>query len=414
MEGRAIARPNKRCALRRCQTAARRPASMEGRAIARPNPARHTAYPSPSLENASMEGRAIARPNLASRPTAGTLVPATAASMEGRAIARPNHFSTAIADSQRRAPVASMEGRAIARPNLRSVDDFEDCRMLSASMEGRAIARPNLSRASNGPPCSTLTVASMEGRAIARPNTGLHCTSHRDPLCFNGGPGNCPAQTSTPSSTPPRQQPLQWRAGQLPGQTVGDAADKADRGDRRFNGGPGNCPAKRPCTRPPSGGSARMGFNGGPGNCPAKRCSMLLDVLAWYAGQLQWRAGQLPGQTRIQRWTRALHRSRDLLQWRAGQLPGQTRPPDAGDQLRLRVSAASMEGRAIARPNSGMLGCDRLGARHRASMEGRAIARPNSATPVRQCASRPRIRFNGGPGNCPAKPGTHTSGDDAR
>ena len=36
-----------------------------------------------------------------------------------------------------------------------------------------------------------------------------------------------------------------------------------------------------------------------------------------------------------------------------------------------------------------------------ASMEGRAIARPNSSTPRRTCSLRER--FNGGPGNCPAK-----------
>ena len=66
-------------------------------------------------------------------------------------------------------------------------------------------------------------------------------------------------------------------------------------------------------------------------------------------GVLQWRAGQLPGQTRIDT-------SDELrgtpLQWRAGQLPGQTGPP-------------------------------------------------------RRPARRPPRRFNGGPGNCPAKQRWH-------
>ena len=60
-------------------------------------------------------------------------------------------------------------------------------------------------------------VASMEGRAIARPN-------HSDgtPMILDAG--------------------LQWRAGQLPGQTILQVSGISTRG--RFNGGPGNCPAK--------------------------------------------------------------------------------------------------------------------------------------------------------------------------
>ena len=132
----------------------------------------------------------------------------------------------------------------------------------------------------------------MEGRAIARPNVVVGCGVGGGWWSFNGGPGNCPAKPSTPRCRPSRAVCLQWRAGQLPGQTrarrVGDAPGVSPsmegraiarpnhlphsrRSPRRrpFNGGPGNCPAKRPVI---SCSSHRCGctFNGGPGNCPAK------------------------------------------------------------------------------------------------------------------------------------------------
>ena len=59
----------------------------------------------------------------------------------------------------------------------------------------------------------------MEGRAIARPNW----VPHRYVLCpfshFNGGPGNCPAKQHIQRHRPDTTAVLQWRAGQLPGQT---------------------------------------------------------------------------------------------------------------------------------------------------------------------------------------------------
>ena len=85
--------------------------------------------------------------------------------------------------------------------------------------------------------------ASMEGRAIARPNTKL-------------------------PTIEVRLTPLQWRAGQLPGQT-GVTIPPARSMPTSFNGGPGNCPAK-----------------------PAVQTGRLMG-----SRQLQWRAGQLPGQT---------------------------------------------------------------------------------------------------------------------
>ena len=60
------------------------------------------------------------------------------------------------------------------------------------------------------------------------------------------------------------------------------------------------------------------------------------------------------------------------LQWRAEQSLGQTPAARSADVDDL----ASMEGRAIARPNR-PIGGDRGTVAGKASMEGRAIARPN-------------------------------------
>ena len=63
-----------------------------------------------------------------------------------------------------------------------------------------------------------------------------------------------------------------------------------------------------------------------------------------------------------------------FLQWRAGQLPGQTH---SLQRFPSQLIPPSMEGRAIARPNAGGAG----------------------GLPVGRWPA-----FNGGPGNCPAKP----------
>ena len=205
---------------------------------------------------------------------------------------------------------------------------------------------------------------------------------------------------------------LQWRAGQLPGQTWSPR-----RASRRpmpcFNGGPGNCPAKldlsphRDGMADPASMEGRAIARPNPVN-PLGR--LPTDPLQWRAGQLpgqtllraadqppprslQWRAGQLPGQTE------SLSKSAEPfigLQWRAGQLPGQNAEEYAKS---VAVVLASMEGRAIARPNLQRF-FDSPTSSY-ASMEGRAIARPNVST---RRPGRRRCRFNGGPGNCPAKP----------
>ena len=108
----------------------------------------------------------------------------------------------------------------------------------------------------------------MEGRTIARPNGGRGMQQHPPALV------------------------LQWRAGQLPGQTS-MLVSMSTKVLACFNGGPDNCPAKRHLARP-----------------------------FW--------------------------RSCNVLQWRAGQLPGQTGDAIVSD---LYIGDASMEGRTIARPN---------------------------------------------------------------
>ena len=153
-----------------------------------------------------------------------------------------------------------------------------------ASMEGRAIARPNTAGRQHRPDTAAATRASMEGRAIARPNLKAIGT---------------PVASSVTS---------------------------------RFNGGPGNCPAKRRDRDGWPTSHRRASFNGGPGNCPAKRAR---------GASMEGRAIARPPAPSPDTFC--------SLQWRAGQLPGQTRrqPPNQVNVL----PNASMEGRAIARPN---------------------------------------------------------------
>ncbi len=451
MEGRAIARPNAHHPHRRRPCTRR--TSMEGRANARPN--QGAGGRCGGQDRPSMEGRANARPN----PRTAYCTSTHCDRLQWRAGQLPGRTSSEHFNVELKAD-ASMEGRAIARPNAAHRCGHR-VRGRAASMEGRAIARPN----SHMMPAATPIVRPLQWRAgqlpgrtrgmaaVARPTSwGFNggpgnCPAEprrSPPLAtrrrrFNGGPGNCPAEPTWGGSTVTNTTLLQWRAGQLPGRTppasgphrsplcrfnggpgncpAEPAASRPHSGARpRFNGGPGNCPAEPAASRPHSG--ARPRFNGGPGNCPAEhqrqhgerqprivasmegraiarpnRCRPTTgrppsSSLQWRAGQLpgrtrtsasvpsstttrlQWRAGQLPGRTAQPR--RRSHHREDELQWRAGQLPGRTPQPSAA--LR-RAHGASMEGRAIARPNP--YGGDRRGGL--------------------------RGRFNGGPGNCPAE-----------
>ena len=158
--------------------------------------------------------------------------------------------------------------------------------------------------------------ASMERQAIARPNAKALERQQRTYLR------------------------LQWRAEQLLGQTRG--RPRGLRQPRRFNGGPSNCSAK-PLDRHDRPNLTTR-FNGGPSNCSAKRRTKV-SVASWWC-ELQWRAEQLLGQTLGSITPCAVTL---LLQWRAEQLLGQT--GGLGETVRV-GGQASMEGRAIARPNS--------------------------------------------------------------
>ena len=241
MEGPATARPN----LRHAQARRSRTAPFNGgpgncpAEVGSGGRGFESRLPCPS-----MEGRANARPNVGhrdrergtSRPC-GSPRPRSFNGGPGKCPAEPR--GQQVGSDYR--PVPSMEGRASARPNpmnraLRS----PPCHTLqwrAGQLPGRT-TRPRSSHSrSHGlqwragqVPGRTGRAAlsagvhrgpSMEGRAIARPN--LHTGRSR------GGWGT----------------PLQWRAGQLPGRTR-CSRNGCGPGGSCFNGGPGNCPAEPP------------------------------------------------------------------------------------------------------------------------------------------------------------------------
>ena len=254
-----------------------------------------------------MEGRAIARPNCSHR-----ILPRAASSLQWRAGQLPGRTDTR-SDDGTTAAYASMEGRAIARPNVTG-STYNDT--AAFALQWRAGQLPGRTRCASAP-------------------TG------RPACCFNGGPGNCPAE-----------------------QSRGGVSQRVSQ--TRFNGGPGNCPAE-PRGLGRVGGAFQASMEGraiARPNRPrpreavhaARPASMEGRAIArpnppqplappWPRDSLQWRAGQLPGRTTPDRW----HPRRGLpLQWRAGQLPGRT---GGHPRRRCRYHRASMEGRAIARPN---------------------------------------------------------------
>ena len=116
-----------------------------------------------------------------------------------------------------------------------------------------------------------------------------------------------------------------------------------------------------------------------------------------------------------------------ILQWRAGQLPGQTSSatpstpsshtfnggpdncparPVVVVPARVNGPQPSMEGRTIARPD--VVGVQFAGERLTLQWRGRTIARPDSriSTP----AATAIVSFNGGPDNCPARRGVLCGG----
>ena len=241
-------------------------------------------------------------------------------SMEGRAIARPNR----VIDRQRRRPHRDWvpfnggPGNCPAKPAPSGFGHLVPTRVLP-SMEGRAIARPN-----SGPAPQLLQGApSMEaGQLPGQPGDVLHQRGRRYP--FNGGPGNCPAKphrsaVETSSRRRSRVPSMEGRAIARPNPGQSKSSHTLNR-MITFNGGPGNCPAKPlrlyRCHR-------RVGpFNGGPGNCPAKQHwgSKSAGVAMSGRPSMEGRAIARPNTNSSDLQDRGDAR----LQWRAGQLPGQT------------------------------------------------------------------------------------------
>ena len=250
MEGRTIARPNRR---HRPAPHPRIPASMEGRTIARPNKAVIDGYADDRL----LQWRAGQLPG---QTSAVSITAASWTSLQWRAGQLPGQTLRAAAPDPADV-LASMEGRTIARPN-RGGDDRR-ARVRGASMEGRTIARPNVELQRIPVP---VLQASMEGRTIARPNPARAVTRPARRLCFNGGPDNCPAKPGAASA--PSPSPARFNGGPDNCPAKPAAGRRRRCPTPRFNGGPDNCPAK------PDAGTGHLraaaGFNGGPDNCPAK------------------------------------------------------------------------------------------------------------------------------------------------
>ena len=212
-----------------------------------------------------------------------------------------------------------------------------------------------------------LVVASMEGRTIARPNCGIRCPTPVAPCSFNGGPDNCPAK---PQGLVGKDRA--WPIASMEGRTIAR-------------------PNRRRARLRPAGARASM-----EGRTIARPNRSEAGEGSALCAQLQWRAGQLPGQTRYH--FSASASLRPSLQWRAGQLPGQTgTAASASSQARwLQWRAGQLPGQTPNR-RSGQA------SRASASMEGRTIARPNLCRQGNM--QRPAPGFNGGPDNCPAKLG---------
>ena len=285
---------------------------MEGRTIARPNQLRPTGpRPHSSGFNGGPDNCPAKR-----APLVINYARRYIASMEGRTIARPNFFCA------ERLGLSSMplQWRAGQLPGQTHIVEDVPHTVTVASMEGRTIARPNTADQRRGRADHR---ASMEGRTIARPNDvcgrPLPC---RYQLQWRAG--QLPGQTLRGVRAARRALRLQWRAGQLPGQTLSDCPPRGQR-RRGFNGGPDNCPAK---LGPGTNEAVVRVLASMEGRTIARPNGTMWSRCRGLPAWLQWRAGQLPGQTRAGKRTGS---GCCGLQWRAGQLPGQT-PTQEGNQ----------------------------------------------------------------------------------
>ena len=182
--------------------------------------------------------------------------------MEGRAIARPNAHFLGI-DAAGEDYLQWRAGQLPGQTRLSKIADENPA--IAPSMEGRAIARPNMHMTLSGP---YWVCPSMEGRAIARPNAA-RATNHSAAEPVPSMEGRAIAR--------PNAHGEHWgQVGRQPSME-GRAIARPNALDSHWN---------QPST-----------------------------------SSLQWRAGQLPGQTERPTVSSS---AKSSLQWRAGQLPGQT------------------------------------------------------------------------------------------
>ena len=235
------------------------------------------------------------------------------------------------------------------------------------------------------------------GNCPAKPRrSSSRQSSHVMNPAFNGGPGNCPAKLGPhgPRSAPATSMALQWRAGQLPGQTsrrCTRSSGAAEAGDASMEGRAIARPNTRPSALmfastggadPSMEGRAIARPNGGLGR----------DEPGLGSQTLQWRAGQLPGQTSLCNTILAQSVVRSGFNGGPGNCPAK-REAACCCQLEL-GDVASMEGRAIARPNNPVDAV--FTQKTLPSMEGRAIARPNPDHPAHPALKEAFLQWRAG------------------
>ena len=159
-----------------------------------------------------MEGRTAVRPN---RTPPRRLGPRARPSMEGRTAVRPNRHVAGAAQPDRDLP--SMEGRTAVRPNVHGSVTTRSCR---CPFNGGPDSCPAKLRQDSATGRDGVGRPSMEGRTAVRPNPARGQSPPGGPRSFNGGPDSCPAKPGQRQARLPHASGLQWRAGQLSGQTV--------------------------------------------------------------------------------------------------------------------------------------------------------------------------------------------------
>ena len=275
-----------------------------------------------------------------------------------------------------------MEGRAIARPN-RSCDERARMAAAQAFNGGPSNCSAKPPRTCERLPASVVFGLQWRAEQLLGQTGGhaSHEVRHSSSISsLQWRAEQLLGQTTAPDvDKPPTDRiSLQWRAEQLLGQTALSPHPDTTASHRSFNGGPSNCSAKQ-VERPPAPRlwmsrcpsmegraiarpnvmtstvlAARRGpdaFNGGPSNCSAKPEDIRTEAPPGQRTlELQWRAEQLLGQTSATTATRLI-RPCSRLQWRAEQLLGQTCGLATAFNGGGSLGRASMEGRAIARPN---------------------------------------------------------------